>query len=192
MANNINNIILVDESSISTVNNANANKSESTNNTLDTIVPLQIPALQKQKLKKKHKKKPKIITARQFYEFPVYRDLRMLIIQMQLSSQTARRFLKNGKILQSQNKVIEIMQLTAFEDKNNDAIDIDTKIRCLIKSIRLLEQVRLCNRVIYDLQGYRKKGFAKILLKEEQIYRQLNGWYNYFLKIKNQNTNQSI
>lgn len=189
MTNNIDSIILVDESSISTVNNANVNTNKSENtDTFDTIVPLQIPALQKQKLKKKSKKKPKIITARQFYEFPVYRDLRTLILQMQLSSQTAPRFVKYGKILQSQNKVIEIMQLTAFEDRNNDAIDINTKISCLIKSIRLLEHVRLCNRVIYDLQGYRKRGFAKILLKEEQIYKQLNGWYKYFLRIKNQNT----
>ena len=115
-----------------------------------------------------------------FYQLPVYGTLRKLSMQMTSSSNRAKRSIKYGKLLEINNKIINIMELLSYVD--NKTLELNIRINYLDKCLTFLTEIKLENRIIYDLGGFTKKGFSLIMKYEESIYRQLSAWRNKLIK----------
>ena len=115
-----------------------------------------------------------------FYQLPVYGTLRKLSMQMTSSSKRAKRSIKYGKLLEVDNKIINIMELLSYVA--NAELELSIRINYLDKCLTFLAEIKLENRIIYDLGGFTRRGLSLMMKREESIYRQLSGWRNSLIK----------
>ena len=103
-----------------------------------------------------------------FYQLPVYGTLRKLSMQMTSSSKRAKRSIKYGKLLEVDSKIINIMELLSYVADTE--LELSIRINYLDKCLTFLAEIKLQNRIIYDLEGFTRRGFSLIMKREESIY----------------------
>ena len=109
-------------------------------------------------------------------KLPVYNRTRLLVDQFLLSTKKAPINTKRGLIARTEDALISVMEHIAFADEM--LAHPETRAAYLKAAIRIMRKVEIRVRILYDLHFIKKSGFAALMLLEDDIMRQLQGWYN--------------
>ena len=84
--------------------------------------------------------------------------------------------MKRGIIAKAEDSIISVMEHLSFAD---EAIADVTRRRVFIRqAIRIMKKTEIRVRILYDLHLIKKTGFSAIMLLEDDVTRQLQGWLN--------------
>lgn len=109
----------------------------------------------------------------EFYALPVYKAAIELERQFCASTQKTKRQLKYGKVDKIYKEIIDFIVKVAF------ACDYDgDRVEMIDEALAMMRRIKIQVRIILDLGGMTKNGFAAVVKAEEDVSRQLNGWKN--------------
>lgn len=109
----------------------------------------------------------------EFYALPVYKAAIELERQFCASTQKTKRQLKYGKVDKIYQEIIDFIVKVAF------ACDYDgDRVKMIDEALAMMRRIKIQVRIILDLGGMTKNGFAAVVKAEEDVSRQLNGWKN--------------
>ena len=107
----------------------------------------------------------------EFHSLPVYKAAIELERQFSMSTQKAKKVLKYGKIDQLYREVVDFIVKVAF------ACDYDgDRLKLIDESLAMLRRIKIQVRILLDIGGITKNGFAAMVQAEENLGRQLQGW----------------
>ena len=109
----------------------------------------------------------------EFHSLPVYKAAIDLERQFCASTQKTKRQLKYGKIDRIYQEIIDFIVKVAFACNYEE-----DRIRFIEESLEMMRRIKIQVRIILDLGGITKNGFAAVAKAEEDVSRQLNGWKN--------------
>ena len=109
----------------------------------------------------------------EFYALPVYKAAIELERQFCASTQKTKRQLKYGKVDKIYQEIIDFIVKVAF------ACDYDgDRVKMIDEALAMMRRIKIQVRIILDLGGMTKNGFAAVVKAEEDVSRQLSGWKN--------------
>lgn len=109
----------------------------------------------------------------EFHSLPVYKAAIELERQFSASTQKTKRQLKYGKVDALHREIVDFIVKVAF------ACDYEAdRIKLIEESLGLMRRIKIQVRIILDLGGMSRNGFAAVVKAEEDVSRQLNGWKN--------------
>ena len=109
----------------------------------------------------------------EFYALPVYKAAIELERQFCASTQKTKRQLKYGKVDKIYQEIIDFIIKVAF------ACDYDgDRVKMIDEALAMMRRIKIQVRIILDLGGMTKNGFAAVVKAEEDVSRQLSGWKN--------------
>lgn len=116
-----------------------------------------------------------------FHSLPVYKEAIELERQFSASTQKAKKALKYGKIDMLHREIVDFIVKVAF------ACDYECdRITLIDESLEMMRRIKIQMRILLDLGAMTKKGFASVVLIEENLSRQLQGWKNSLSKNRKQ------
>lgn len=109
----------------------------------------------------------------EFYALPVYKAAIELERQFCASTQKTKRQLKYGKVDKIYQEIIDFIVKVTF------ACDYDgDRVKMIDEALAMMRRIKIQVRIILDLGGMTKNGFAAVVKAEEDVSRQLSGWKN--------------
>lgn len=109
----------------------------------------------------------------EFHALPVYKAAIELERQFCASTQKTKRQLKYGKVDKIYQEIIDFIVKVAF------ACDYDgDRVKMIDEALAMMRRIKIQVRIILDLGGMTKNGFAAVVKAEEDVSRQLSGWKN--------------
>lgn len=109
----------------------------------------------------------------EFHSLPVYKAAIELEHQFCASTQKAKRQLKYGKVDKIYQEIIDFIVKVAFAcDYEGD------RLKLIEESLEMMRRIKIQVRIILDLGGMTRNGFAAVVKAEEDVSRQLSGWKN--------------
>ena len=107
----------------------------------------------------------------EFHALPVYKAAIELERQFCASTQKTKRQLKYGKVDKIYQEIIDFIVKVAF------ACDYDgDRVKMIDEALAMMRRIKIQVRIILDLGGMTKNGFAAVVKAEEDVSRQLSGW----------------
>lgn len=106
------------------------------------------------------------------YRPPVYNQMRLLVKQFNQSTVKVPVRYKYTNVIPLHNRMIEIMRKIMMF-----ANDTEPHIELLNEALKLVDDVKLNVRLLYDLHYIKKKGFMAISREEAKVEYQLRRWY---------------
>lgn len=107
----------------------------------------------------------------EFHTLPVYKAAIELERQFSASTQKTPRRLKYGKVDTLHRDLVELIVTVAF------AAEYDGDRKGFVKeALDRMKRFKIQVRVLLDLGAMTGKGFAAVVLAEENVSRQLQGW----------------
>ena len=107
-------------------------------------------------------------------QLPVYNKARRLYEQFEQSTQKAPINRKRGVIHDIEEQIIGLMCDISFA--NEQEKDRRSRLEYIARAAQSIHSIKVKVRILYDLRIVTKKGFAAIILEEENVARQLAGW----------------
>lgn len=107
---------------------------------------------------------------------PAYNKTRQLTLQFLESTKKAPINTKRGLIARTENALVSVMEHLAFADEM--LTEPKSRLAFIKASIRIMRKVKVRVRILYDLHYIKKSGFSALMLLEDDVMRQLQGWYN--------------
>lgn len=113
----------------------------------------------------------------EFHSLPVYKAAIELERQFSASTQKAKRTLRYGKIDTLHREIVDFIVKVSF------ACDFECdRVALIDEALLMMKRIKIQVRIILDLGGLTKNGFAAVVKAEEDVARQLNGWRNSLVK----------
>ena len=116
-------------------------------------------------------------------QLPVYNKTRRLFLQFVISTRKTPVDIKQGIINDTKQSLIRILRSISFA--NEEVSNTECRAGFIKEAIDAMKTVKINVRIIYDLHYIKKSGFSSIIELEEDVSRQLAGWYNTTIKTNN-------
>lgn len=108
-----------------------------------------------------------------FSSLHVYKAALDLEKQLCNSTQKTKRVLKYGKVDSIHNDILELIVLIAYSNEF-----IEERLQYLEEAIDLMKRIMIQFRILLDVNGVSKSGYAALISLAENVVRQLIGWLN--------------
>lgn len=108
-----------------------------------------------------------------FYQLKVYKAALDLEVQLNSSTQKTKRSLKYGIVDKAHDDIIDLITKISFAH-----VYVNDRAEFIKESIDLINKIKIYIRILFDVNGIVKNGFAALELCVENVSKQLDGWYN--------------
>lgn len=106
---------------------------------------------------------------------PVYNRTRMLFLQLEASTKKLPINIKRGYLAKTEEAVISVLEHLAFADEA--MADPRRRLAFIAAAQKIMRKVEIRVRIMYDLHYIKKSGLSALMLIEDDVMRQLAGWY---------------
>ena len=106
---------------------------------------------------------------------PVYNRTRMLFLQLEASTKKLPINIKRGYLAKTEEAVISVLEHLAFADEA--MADPRRRLAFIAAAQKIMRKVEIRVRIMYDLHYIKKSGLSALMLLEDDVMRQLAGWY---------------
>ena len=106
---------------------------------------------------------------------PVYNRTRMLFLQLEASTKKLPINIKRGYLAKTEEAVISVLEHLAFADEA--MADPRRRLAFISAAQKIMRKVEIRVRIMYDLHYIKKSGLSALMLIEDDVMRQLAGWY---------------
>jgi len=93
-----------------------------------------------------------------------------------MSTKKAPINMKRGYIARTEDAIVSVLEHLAFADQM--LAFPESRLSFLKAAIRTMRKVEVRVRILYDLHFIKKSGFSALMMLEDDVMRQLQGWYN--------------
>ena len=107
---------------------------------------------------------------------PVYNKTRQLFDQFEMSTRKAPVNIKRGIIARVEESLVSVLEHLAFADRM--MADPRARLAYIKAAMRIMQKTEVRVRILYDLHFIKKSGLSAIMLLEDDVMRQLQGWHN--------------
>lgn len=116
----------------------------------------------------------------EFHSLPVYKAAIELERQFSASTQKTKRILKYGKVDTLHREIVDFIVKVAFASEFES-----DRIALITETLDTMKRIKIQMRILLDLGAMNNGGFAAVVLAEENVARQLQGWKNSIEKKQN-------